>query len=222
MPRAVIFDLDDTLVDQRTAAHEAVVSWAAELGVVGPEVARRWDAVAERHYRRYQRREITFQEQRRERVREFLGRELSDDGADIVFAGYLSRYEAGWRVFPDVPPVLDRLAGHGIRLAILTNGESQQQLRKLDRVGLTERFEAVVCSSELPAGKPDPPAFLTTVHRLGVAPEETLMVGDSLAADVEGALAAGLDAVLVDRRDQHADAGVRRVTSLDELFVEGR
>ena len=217
MLRAVIFDLDDTLVDQRSAAHEAVVPWAADHGVVDPGVALRWDAVAQRHYPRYQRREVSFQGQRRARVREFLGRDLSDAEADAIFAGYLARYEAGWRLFPDAAPALERVRGRGLRLGILTNGEVSQQRRKLDRLGLNEAFDAVVCSSDLPTGKPDPGAFHATVDRLGVAAEESLMVGDSLVTDVEGALAAGLDAVLLDRHGDHPDAAVRRIASLEEL-----
>lgn len=217
MLRAVIFDLDDTLVDQRSAAHEAVVPWAAEHGVVDPGVTSRWDAVAARHYPRYQRREVSFQGQRRARVRDFLGRDLSDADADAIFAGYLERYEAGWRVFPDAGPALDRLRGRGLRLGILTNGEASQQQRKLDQLGLSPAFDAVVCSSDLPTGKPDPGAFHTTAERLGVAAEQSLMVGDSLVTDVEGALAAGLDAVLLDRHGHHAGAAVPRIASLDEL-----
>lgn len=70
MPRAIIFDLDDTLVDQAGAARRAVVGWAAEHGITGVGVADRWETVSDVHYRRYQSREIGFQEQRRARARE--------------------------------------------------------------------------------------------------------------------------------------------------------
>jgi putative hydrolase of the HAD superfamily len=54
----VLFDLDDTLVDVAGAARVAVLPWAAEIGVSGQpeEIARRWAAISEPHYRRYQRR----------------------------------------------------------------------------------------------------------------------------------------------------------------------
>lgn len=51
----------------------------------------------------------------------------------------------------------------------------------------------------------------------GLTPSDVLMVGDSLENDVRGALAVGIDAVLLDRYDVHADAGVRRIRSLHEL-----
>ncbi|MFC4063318.1 HAD family hydrolase [Actinoplanes subglobosus] len=215
--RAVVFDLDDTLVDQVTASGTAVVAWAATLGISGPDVTVRWAALSERHYARYQRREITFTGQRRERVREFLGARLSDAAADELFAGYLERYEAGWTVFDDAVPALRRARAAGLAVAVLTNGDEGQQRRKLDRLALTSEVDLMVASSMLPAGKPDPRAYLHTVGLLGVEPGAALMVGDSPAKDIDGALAAGLPAVLLDRFGAHPDAAVPRIRTLAEL-----
>jgi putative hydrolase of the HAD superfamily len=225
MLRAVLFDLDDTLVDQESASGAAVVAWAAGLGVTGPEVAADWARISERHYARHQRREITFTGQRRERVREFLAvslpsrpaAPLTDVEADRLFAGYLARYEAGWTAFADAAPALRRARSAGLIVAVLTNGDEEQQRRKLDRVGLTAGVDALIASSALPAGKPDPRAFHAATGLLGVAPGEALMVGDSLAKDVRGALAAGLRAVLLDRRGDHPGAGVPTVATLHDL-----
>lgn len=217
--RAVLFDLDDTLVDHRSAADAAVRAWAVEHGIGGADVASRWSRVADRHYARYQRCELTFQEQRRARVREFLGRELTDEESDRVFAGYLQRYEAGWRAYPDARAALSRVREAGLTCAVFTNGDEEQQRRKLEFVGLTDLVDSLVASSTLPAGKPDPRAFAAALDRLDVPPEEALMVGDSLDKDVLGARAAGLGAVLLDREDRHTGAAVPRITSLDELLL---
>jgi putative hydrolase of the HAD superfamily len=215
--RAVVFDLDDTLVDQVSASGAAVVAWAATLGVTGPDVTGRWTALSERHYARYQRREITFSGQRRERVREFLAADLTDAEADGLFAGYLERYEAGWTVFGDAIPALRRTRAAGLTAAVLTNGDEGQQRRKIDRLGLTAEIDLMVASSSLPAGKPDPRAFRHVIDRLGVDAGAALMVGDSPAKDIHGARAAGLPAVLLDRYDTHPDMDVRRIRTLDEL-----
>jgi putative hydrolase of the HAD superfamily len=219
--RAVLFDLDDTLVDQRTAADAAVTAWAAEHGVTDEGAARRWEALSEIHYARWQRREISFTEQRRSRVREFLGLRCADDEADAVFAAYLTRYEAGWAAFDDAVPALRRTRAAGLVIGILTNGDRDQSRSKLRRCGLTSHIDLLVASSTLPAGKPDRRAFLAAVHRVGVRPAETLMVGNSLEKDVRGALAAGLAAVLVDRHDDHPRAACRRIRTLDDLEMTG-
>ncbi|XVV14596.1 HAD family hydrolase [Actinoplanes sp. CA-131856] len=217
MLEAVLFDLDDTLVDQETAFRAAAVEWAAGLGDTGADVPARWALVSERHYERYQRREIAFGEQRRERVRDFLGVALSDAEADGLFAGYLERYEAGWALFDDAVPALRRARAAGLAVAVFTNGEEGQQLRKLDRLGLLPEVDLMVASSTLPAGKPDPRAFRHAVERVGVDASRALMVGDSLRKDVLGARAAGLAAVLLDRAGAHSGVDERRITSLDEL-----
>ncbi len=217
MLRAIIFDLDDTLVDQAGAARTAVVGWAAEHGITGDDVADRWAAVSDAHYRRYQNRELSFQEQRRARAREFLGAEVDDAGADALFAGYLKRYEAQWTAFDDAVPALRRVRDAGLGTVVLTNGEDSHQRLKLDLTGLAAEVDLLVSTSTLPASKPDPRAYLLTCERAGIAPAEALMIGNSLAHDVLGPIEAGLDAVLLDRHNADPDARARRITSLDDL-----
>jgi putative hydrolase of the HAD superfamily len=219
--RGVIFDLDDTLVDQRTAAGAGVTAWAAEHGIGGDDVIRRWDSISDVHYSRYQRRELTFAQQRRARVREFLSRDLDDAEADELFSGYLRRYEAGWAVFDDAVPALRRARQAGLAVVVLTNGDETHQRFKLDKLGLADEIDVMVSTSSLPASKPDPIVFLHAVRAAGVTAADAVMVGNSLDKDVRGALAAGLDAVLLDRQDVHPDADVNRIRSLDELDFGG-
>ena len=217
MLAAVVFDLDDTLVDQRTASRRAVVSWATALGLPDDGIVQRWTTISERHYARYRRREITFVEQRRSRVRDLTARPLTDAEADELFAGYLSHYEAGWAAFDDAIPALRQTRAAGLTVAVLTNGDETQQLQKLDRLSLRAEIDVLVASSTLPAGKPDPRAFHHTVTRLGVRPEAALMVGDSYEKDYLGARAAGLPALLLDRDDSHPGRDVPRIRSLHDL-----
>lgn len=221
MLRAVLFDLDDTLVDYASAARVAVTAWAEEHGVLAVDTVARWDAITEFHYARYQRRELTFQQQRRARVREFLRIEAGDAEVDELFTGYVVRHEAAWAAFDDALPALRHVRAAGLTSAVLTNGDDAHQRLKLARVGLAAEVDAVIASSTLPAGKPDPRAFHAAARRLGHAPEELLMVGNSLDHDVRGALAAGFDAVLLDRHDAHVGEPVRRIRSLCELETLG-
>lgn len=220
MISAVLFDLDDTLVDHTTAAGDAVVAWASAAGLdEEPDRLRaRWAVVSDRHYSRYRRWEVSFEVQRRDRMREFLDRPMSDDEADAIFADYLVRYEANWRAFPDTVPVIERAHATGVEVAVLTNGNRQHQALKLQRVALDGLGLPLFTSEDFPAGKPDPRPFLGTCESLGVDPATTLMVGNSLAQDVEGALGAGLQAVLLDRHDAHPTHTGWRIGSLDELW----
>ena len=217
MLTTVLFDLDDTLVDQKSAANTAVVAWAAEHGIEDEEVAQRWGAISSLHYARYQRRELTFAQQRRARAREFLSLDVSDADADEIFAGYLERYEAGWSLFDDAVPALRRARSAGLTVAVFTNGNEDHQRQKMQMFGLEVEVDSVIASSSLPVGKPDPRAFRAALERVGAEAEEALMVGNSLHKDVRGALGAGLQAILVDRRGEHQGLDVQRVMSLDEV-----
>lgn len=223
MLKVVLFDLDDTLVDQESAARTALLDWVIELGLDledQDELLAAWLAVSEEAYARYSRREITFAEQRRHRVREFLGADASDEEADELFSGYLTRYERAWRAFDDAVPALRRVRDAGLVTALLTNGDGAHQRRKLDRTGLAAHLDVVVASGDLPAGKPDPRAFAAACEILGVAPDSVLMVGNDVVKDYQGSLDAGLRAVLLDRAGLHPEVE-HRIAGLGELELRG-
>lgn len=204
--RALLLDLDDTLVDHRGAADRGLRSWLTGLGLADSPadletLVERWFVLEARHYVRVQRRELTYAEQRRVRVREFLpGWDLADDElADDVFAGFLGCYRAAWRAFDDAAAAIERARAVGLPVGILTNGDQAIQTEKLRCTGLLRRDVPVFASSALPAAKPDPRSYLSACSALGSEPASTLMVGDSLRHDVVGAQRAGLQARLLDR-----------------------
>lgn len=223
MLKVVLFDLDDTLVDQEGASRAALLDWLPELGLDlddPEELVTAWGGISEDAYARYQRREITFLEQRRVRVREFLGADTTDDEADELFTGYLSRYEQGWVAFDDAVPALRRVRDAGLVVALLTNGDSGHQRLKLDRTGLAAHVDVVVASDDLPAGKPDPRAYGSACEILGVAPDDVLMVGNDVEKDFQAPLDAGLGAVLLDRYDRYPEVA-DRIRTLTEVPLAG-
>jgi putative hydrolase of the HAD superfamily len=227
--RAVLFDLDGTLMDHdaaRGAGLQAHLSgWlpgleADELARLGKE----WQRLEAIHYDEYTRGECTFTEQRRRRVQGMhatLAREPPGEvTADAWFASYLRHYRAAWRAFDDVLPTLATLAAAHPRaaLGVVTNGEGERQRAKLAAIGLSERFQAVVASGEEGVAKPEAKIFALACERLGVEPEETAHVGDRLDFDAEGAVTAGLRGVWLDRLGTTpSHKGVVRISTLHEL-----
>ena len=113
-----------------------------------------------------------------------------------LYAHYAQAH--AWHVFPEIPAVLTGLREHGVALAVVSNFDSRLQ-KLLDALELAEFFGAVVCSGEFGAAKPDGAIFARALAILGVEASEALHVGDNRATDLEGARAAGIEALLVDR-----------------------
>ena len=122
-----------------------------------------------------------------------------------------------FRPYPEVPGVLAALRERGARLAVVSNWDVSLH-DVLERTGLRPVLDAVVISAELGAAKPDPAIFSAALARVEAAASDALHVGDSVEADVEGARAAGVEAVLVTRDGGTTADGVRVIGSLDELL----
>jgi len=153
--------------------------------------------------------------------RHFLGgvRASLDGGAvsDEAFGRLATHFRdpGSWVVYGDVLPTLEELASRGLALAVISNWDSHLP-RLLEALRLAPFFRVVSVSAIEATGKPDPEIFRRTCQRLGVAPSEALNVGDSPLDDVEGARAAGLTALLLDRDGRHVRAP-ERIHSLSEV-----
>jgi putative hydrolase of the HAD superfamily len=197
--RAILLDLDDTLLDDRRATR---LGLDAFLGFHRPsdrnrdELLTAWRTIAARHWQRYEAGEISFLEQRRCRVREFLGRQLTDEEADAAVQPYLTAYQQAWRLLPGVAQLLDRT--RHIPKVIITNGERDQQLRKLAAAGLADHVIGVVTPGDCGHAKPHERIFLAAVAMLGVEPFECLMIGDDSVRDIEPARKLGMQCLLVE------------------------
>ncbi|MCB5182264.1 HAD family hydrolase [Streptomyces antimicrobicus] len=222
--RAVLWDIDDTLFDYTGADTAGFARHLAEEGLGGrygtpQEALALWREATERQWARFAAGATTFQGQRRERVRDFLGAPgMDDDEADRWFERYVTHYRAAWALFPDVVPVLDALAASH-RHGVLSNSSSANQDDKLRRLGLRDRFEVLVCAAELGVSKPEAAAFRAACAALGLPAAEVAYVGDQPEIDARGARDAGLLAVWLDRDGRRGPGprGAHRITGLDQL-----
>src|SRR5262249_702193 len=106
-------------------------------------------------------------------------------------------------LYPDALPVMGQLRGHGLKLGLVSNGG-----RELHELVAHHRLE-VDCAIASPSHgwtKPHPTIFQAALDVLGIQPGEAVMVGDSVQDDVEGAIAVGMRAFLIDREDRYPEA----------------
>lgn len=224
----VLFDLDDTLLDDTSATSAAVKALHDQLGSNESldQFRARWSSSLRHHFGRYVSGEISFDEQRRSRIRDAVQLALPDSAADQLFARYLAAYERSWALFADVVPCFDAL--QGCVLGIVSNGDSRQQRAKLSRLGILDRFACVVLSGELGIAKPDRRIFSAACERCGIAAGDTIHVGDNFDLDVLGASGAGLRPVWLDRLDTsgHAESRefsvIRTLAELPRLVATAR
>lgn len=214
-PRAIVFDLDDTLYPLRRfvlsgfAAVAAVV--ARELGVPPERVTR----TLRRASRAARGREL-----------QQLCRRFSLPASDVARLVEIVREHTPHIQLPrETVRVLAALRPRW-RLGVLTNGLAAIQRRKVAALGLAGLVDAVVFAAECGdgRGKPARAAFLTVLDRLGTPADRTVFVGDDLDADIFGARRAGMRTIRVargpciDGRTAYApDARVERLRSVPSI-----
>ena len=210
---AVLFDVGETLIGPAGSFGASYARHFRALGIEAPDQA--WDRVMRAHWRRFAARHPPGADRYRlaggERafwrrlvavvVAEIGGAdpsaELVDEATSRLYE-HFSRPEA-WTVWPDTPGVLDRLAGAGVPLAVVSNWDSRLE-PLLERLGLARYFAAVCGSHTLGVEKPDPRLFDHALARLGVPACRALHVGDLPETDWAGGRLAGCAVRLVDRR----------------------
>lgn len=127
-----------------------------------------------------------------------------------------------WGIYPDVEPALRQLRddaerrGERLAIGVISDwGSSLDQI--LTGLGLDRYLDFVLASGAVGLAKPDPELYRLACSRAEVEPAAAVMIGDSLRADVEGARAAGLTGILLDRSGEASAPGVPVIRSLAEL-----
>jgi putative hydrolase of the HAD superfamily len=208
--RAVIFDLDGTLLDRHRSFERFVrdqwTRFAPVLHTVGQDEYVR--AVIKRDREGYGPRGELF----RGSVAEFglpeaLGETLRND------------FKAGFAnacvLFPDALQTLAALRASGFKLGLITNGSVRMQSGKLECLALPAMFDTILISDAEGVSKPDPEIFRRALARLGVDAAHACYVGNHPDIDVAGARAAGLKAVW--RRDAFLPPPIEAHAVIEEL-----
>jgi len=229
-PQALLLDFDGTLVDWRgglaAGIRVAAGQFAAAHGFDADDVAARtlafegeiFEANAEAWYLGGIDAAHLYNTVWR-RAHDNYGVDPSDVArlADVHWRAEL----AGLRAYDDAALLLAAARNAGIRTAVITNGPGDVQRGKLAAVGLADAFDAVLISAEVGSAKPNTRIFDVALAELGVAAEDAWHIGDTLAFDIAGARAAGVEAVWLNRdgitRDEAEALPHREIATLAEL-----
>jgi HAD superfamily hydrolase (TIGR01509 family) len=199
MLRAVLFDLDDTLFDHRHCAREALSavhqSHMCFSAIPFDDFVRAHADHLESLHLQVLAGTLDLDAAREERFRRLFQLAGTDGaGAAAAAAFYRERYIAARRPIPGAPALLAGLRADA-RIAVISNNLLAEQREKMRQCGLDRHVDVLVVSEEVGKSKPDPAIFGVALDRLEVEASDALMIGDSWAADIEGARAAGIAAI---------------------------
>jgi putative hydrolase of the HAD superfamily len=165
-------------------------------------------------------------------VRELLGHfgiEVSDEELDRFLAAEHAAWEPARQLSSTTHALLESLRAQGLKLGLVSNAFDPGWLlhRDLEQMGISERLDFSVFSSEIGKRKPHPAIFEVALDALDVRPESTLFVGDRLYEDVRGASEAGMRTVQAlwhraDESEEGAEPDFEAYTQMDVLNIVRR
>jgi putative hydrolase of the HAD superfamily len=236
MVDAVLFDWGDTLF--HFAYDEALLEggWEAGLATLDRDELPGHDESAARFRERYMPLlwvpgsvdEVEYPEMIRELLSGF-GVDLADDELGRFLEAEHAAWDPARQLGAHTHALLDSLRSRGLRTGLVSNAFDPGWLlhRDLERMGLGERLDVAVFSSEVGKRKPHEAIFQTALERLGVAPERTVFVGDRRYEDVRGAKELGMTTVQAlwfraDDDERGIDPDYEAYTPMDVLNVVRR
>lgn len=189
MIKAIVFDLDNTLVDfmaMKTQAIDAAIDAMVDAGLEleRTEIKERIDTI-------YKERGIEYQQV----FDDLIFGIFQKIDHRVLAAGIISyrrAREAALKPYPHVTATLMELSRRGIKLALLSDAPSREAWLRLCYINFHHIFSNVVTFDDTGERKPSPKPFNKALQLLGVKPEEALMVGDWPERDIKGAKAVGM------------------------------
>ena len=240
LPKAILFDLDDTLISAYNrpdrAWHAIAHEFAADLHPHDPaEVAAAINHAADVFWADAERHRIGRLQliDARATIIADAFATLAASGktppADPVARDMAARYNAfreeQMHLFEDAHHVVDTFRERGVLLALITNGAAAPQRAKVIRFGLTHRFHHIQIEGEHGFGKPEERAYRHALDSLGVDAADTWMVGDNLEWEVIAPQKLGIHAIWHDLAGEgvpaHSTARPDRVITRLQELLEG-
>jgi putative hydrolase of the HAD superfamily len=222
----LFFDLDHTLWDFEANSRQTLEELYHSLGLQARGVHdfdlfhKRYSAHNEKLWDRYRNGYIKVDELRWKRMwLTLLDFKIGDEPlARVMDVRFLEALPSRNILFPYTLEILNYLTAKEYQLHLITNGFEKVQHSKLQNSGLTHYFGEVITSEGSNSLKPHKEIFEYAFKKTGALPEESIMIGDSIEADIQGAINAGIDQVYVNHIGLEPSLKpTYTVTSLKEL-----
>lgn len=220
----IFFDLDGTLLDHKRSELLGVKEFYEEYKYcfkLEKELFYKvWCQISDKYFNRYLKGEVTFDQQRIERIKEvfsYSNIKLTDEDAMIKFKKYLSNYEDNWEPFDEVIPCLKYLSKK-YRLSVISNGDLKQQSLKLEKMKIKQYFIDIITAGEVGISKPNIKLFNIACDRVNKQPQECYYIGDDLHTDIIPCKDVGMNGIWLNRkRETSTINSIKIIYNLNDL-----
>lgn len=224
MIKAVLFDLDNTLLDFMSVKKKAVDSAIVAMIEAGLDIEA--NIARENIFNIYNQEGYEYQEVFDKFLLDYHG-SLDYKILASAIVAYRKTKEASIILYPNVNSTLIKLAKKGYKLAVLSDAPSREAWVRLYSVNLHHLFDVVVTYNDTKKLKPSPEPFNKAIELLGVKPENIIMVGDWPERDVVGARSAGMKTAFAkygdvfNTKESGADYDLENISEIIDILSKG-
>ncbi|MCK4235654.1 MAG: HAD-IA family hydrolase [Candidatus Krumholzibacteria bacterium] len=215
MIKLIIFDIDNTLTDfvrTKDVSIESAIKAMIDAGLMFPP-----EKIRDEIYRIYDEEGIEYQKVFNRLLVNLIGHvDYKILAAGVV--GYRRAREASLVLYPHVKVTLIELLKRGLKLAVISDAPRQEAWLRLCYLQLHHMFDLVLAYEDTGEYKPSPAPFRTVLDKLGIEPEEALMVGDWPERDIAGASELGIRTVFAAYGDTFETKVSGADYDIDDIF----
>lgn len=217
----VFFDLDHTLWDfeKNSALAFEVIFEKHKIGVNLEQFLKYYVPINLKYWEIFRQDKITQNQLRYGRLKEvftLLDYEIDDDSINFISAEYIHYLPKFNHLFDGVIEILDYLKPK-YELHIITNGFAEIQYNKLNNAKIAHYFKSITNSEMAGVKKPNPIIFQYALDLANAKKENSIMIGDCLQADVQGAIDAGIDAIFFNENRKVVNNNIKQIHHLLEI-----
>jgi len=220
----IFFDLDHTLWDFEKNSQETLKGLFFELNLNQQiesfdRFMKKYREVNKRYWNLYRQNLVTKEQVRNGRFKDtldFFKLKDTEKTAQLLGSKYISISPTKTNLFPNTHQTLSKLKTN-YKLHIITNGFKEVQHTKLDKSNLKQYFDVVVCSEETGKKKPHKDVFNLALQKANAIPQESLMIGDNLEADILGAQKVKMKTIWFNPDNKTNDNNVVQIKDLIEI-----
>ena len=228
MYKTILLDIDNTLFDYLKAENYAVRTTFEDFGFFTSvseskfeEVKKEYRNINDLLWEKLEKGEITSSKLKIERFRILFEKINLSYSSEEFSKQYLKRLGEGAFLFDGAEELCRYLHGK-YKLGIITNGMKEVQYSRVENSAIGKYIDKIIVSDDIGISKPNAGIFEYALKKLGIEDKkESIMVGDSLSADIQGGINFGIDTCWVNLQKEYSDGKIKpkyTVTSLEEIY----